>query len=173
MTQSAFLPGMLPDREATLSADGVYRYTLGRRWSQGPRRVAWVMLNPSSANADVDDPTIRKCIGFSKRWGFDALTVVNLFAFRATKPADLARAGYPSGPENDRYIVEACKGAEEIVLAWGGNVGPGDRRALQVVAMLRSVQVQLWCLGRCDNGSPRHPLMLAYETPLIPYGGGK
>lgn len=173
MTQSAFLPGMLPDREAVLSADGVYRYTLGRRWSQGPRRATFICLNPSTANAEIDDPTVRKCVGFAKRWSMDALTIVNLYAFRATDPARLKRAGFPVGPDNDRSIVAACTGAERIVLAWGGNVGPGDRRVLSVVAMLRKEAVQLWCLGRCDNGSPRHPLMLAYETPLIPYGGGK
>lgn len=172
MTQSAFLPGMLPDREATISPDGVYRYTLGRRWSQGPRRVCWVMLNPSVASAELDDPTIRKCVGFSKRWGFDALTVVNLFAFRATKPADLMRAGYPAGPENNRHVVTECTTAHRVVIAWGAHAQPSYPPALHMVRTLRALCGELYCLGCCDNGSPRHPLMLAYETPLIPFRGG-
>jgi hypothetical protein len=165
---------MLPDREATLSPDGVYRYTLGRRWGQGARRVVFVMLNPSTADANVDDPTIRKCVGFSKRWGFDALTVVNLFAFRATKPKVLFDAGYPVGPENDRYIASECATAERVVVAWGAHIQPDYMHARRVVRMLRGLVRggELYCLGLTDSGSPRHPLMLAYETPLIPFRGG-
>jgi hypothetical protein len=165
---------MLPDREATLSPDGVYRYTLGRRWSQGSRRVVFVMLNPSTADANIDDPTIRKCVGFAKRWGFDALTVVNLWAFRTSKPAELMRAGYPVGPDNDRAIASECATAERVVVAWGSHVQPGYPRVVRVVSTLRGIvhSGELFCLGLCDNGSPRHPLMLAYETPAIPFRGG-
>jgi hypothetical protein len=156
-------------REATLSADGVFRYTLGRRWSDGPRRVVFLMLNPSTADANIDDPTIRKCVGFAKRWGYDALTVVNLFAFRATKPADLKRCGFQVGPENLFHITRSAEEAERVVLAWGANANPHDIWAARVVSELQRACVKLSCLGLCGNGSPRHPLMLAYETPLEPW----
>lgn len=160
-------------REALLSPDGVFRYTLGRRWSDGPRRVVFLMLNPSTADASVDDPTIRKCIGFARCWGFHALTVVNLFAFRATKPADLKRGGFQVGPDNLDHITTQAIEAERVVLAWGANVGPHEVWPARVVSELQRLRVKLSCLGLCGNGSPRHPLMLAYETKLEPFGGAR
>ena len=89
--------------EAVISQDERHRYSLTRRWGDGPRVCCWIMLNPSTADATTDDPTIRRCIGFTHAWGYDALTVVNLYAWRATDPADLrnaARAGLLRRPIN-------------------------------------------------------------------------
>lgn len=94
-------------RSAVISEDGLYRYRLDRRWGYGPR-VAWIMLNPSTADSEAEDATSRRVQAFSRRWGFSALTVVNLYAWRATDPTDLWTAQDPVGPENDRHIAEVC-----------------------------------------------------------------
>ncbi len=93
---------------AVLSECARYRYRLDRAWERddhGLGTVTWVMLNPSTADADVDDPTIRRCIGFSKAWGYNALTVVNLFAWRATSPRDLCAVEDPVGPDNEAHLI--------------------------------------------------------------------
>lgn len=153
-------------RAALISPCGAYRYTLFRGWAPGPL-ATFVMCNPSTADADVDDPTIRKCIGFARRWGFGSLSVVNLFAFRATDPAELKRAGFPSGGSaNDLHILEQCARAERVVLAWGGAVPSGHKRIVEVRALLARLPTTAQCLGRTMQGEPRHPLMLAYSTAL-------
>jgi hypothetical protein len=101
------LDAFAPTRSAVISPCGRYRYRLDRRWADGPS-IAWIMLNPSTADSNTDDPTIRRIRAFSQAWGFGALTVVNLYAWRATDPRDLWQAPGPVGPENDAYLVEAC-----------------------------------------------------------------
>lgn len=153
---------------AIFSVDRTYRYELWRRWSDGPT-LAIAMLNPSTASAYEDDPTIRKCIGFAKRLGFGGFRVVNLFAARSTDPKALRHIGDPIGRENDERIVTVCQSADRCIVAWGASdVGGGliAWRAAEVVRMLRNRGVPLWCLGRSQQGHPRHPLMLAYSTPL-------
>jgi hypothetical protein len=153
---------------AIISPCGTYRYVLHRsipqpiRWV---RRVVFVMLNPSTADATVDDPTIRSCIRFAQRWGYTRLTVVNLFALRATDPAELARNSDPVGPENDRHIDEQLCGefTEAIVAAWGAHHFAADR-AREVIARFGPFQ----CLGVTKGGSPRHPLYLPAATELRP-----
>ena len=78
--------------EAVISQDERHRYSLTRRCGNGPRVCCWIMLNPSTADATTDDPTIRRCVRFTQAWGYNALTVVNLYAWRATDPADLRNA---------------------------------------------------------------------------------
>jgi hypothetical protein len=94
---------------AVLSDCGTYRYRLGRRWAEGPVDV-WIMLNPSTADATVDDRTIRRCMEFSRRWGAGALVVGNLFALRATDPAELVRHPDPIGPDNDEHLTRSPPG---------------------------------------------------------------
>lgn len=108
-------------RNAELSPCGLYRYWLWRKWSDGGKRVTFVMLNPSTADALMDDPTIRKCVGFAKRLGFDELFVVNLFAYRATEPKELQRVGWriAEGPANDNHTATACMLASLVIAAWG------------------------------------------------------
>jgi hypothetical protein len=157
---------------AVLSADGMYRYSLWRRWGAGPR-VLWVMLNPSTADERRDDPTIRRCIGFSRAWGFGAMEVVNLFALRATEPAAVAAHAHPIGPENDRRIRAAAKRADATIAAWGAFDWAAPR-AERVLPWLGAAQ----CLGRTAGGFPRHPLYapgdsrpVRFDAATPPRGG--
>jgi hypothetical protein len=135
--------------------DGPYRYLLWRRWADAAS-LLFVMLNPSTADAERDDPTIRRCIGFARAWGFGAVEVVNLFAWRATYPRELRRARDPIGPDNDRVILEAAARNQAIIAAWG-NHGAFGERDRQVAALLAPFGAR--CLGaRTSGGAPRHPL---------------
>lgn len=154
--------------DATFSPCGRYRYLLWRRWDTG-RILNWVMLNPSTADAKKDDPTIRKCIGFSHRWGYGGLRVLNLFAFRATKPKVL-RAAYLEGVDivgKDNDELFALAGCGDWIAAWGNSV-PSSlyKRALDVGHFLRGKHAT--CLGNTTTkNEPRHPLMLPYDTKRI------
>ncbi len=120
------------------------------------------MLNPSTADAAADDPTIRRCIGFARAWGFGALEVVNLFAYRATRPADLFAADDPVGPRNDRFVRAAARSAAMVVAAWGVH-GTRRGRDADVLATLR-ILGSVHCLGTTKRGQPRHPLFVRGET---------
>lgn len=156
--------------EAWISGCGRYRYRLARRWTEGWGRPAvFVMLNPSTADAFVDDPTIRRCVGFAKAWGCDRLVVVNLYAFRATQPRDLWRAEDPVGPQNDDHLEGAAYTAARydgpLVAAWGAHA-KADRVAqvLEIPGMDRLV-----ALGVTKSGAPRHPLYLRADAQLSPW----
>lgn len=150
-----------PKAGATLSPCGRYRYRLWRRWAPG-ETVLWVMLNPSTAAVVIDDPTIRKCMGFAKLWGYGAIDVVNLYAWRATHPRDLPRDPCTKiGPDNHVHVEAAVSAAVRIVAAWGANA-PQVRADEMRAALGDDVQ----CLGLTAGGQPRHPLMLAYSTAL-------
>ncbi len=157
------------ERGAELSPCGTYRYTLTRVWDPFALCVLWVCLNPSKANASEDDPSARKVVGFSRRWGFGSATIVNLYAFRATDPRDLERAGRPIGPENDRHILAAFALADAIVCAWGQNEPKDSLRPVALRRLLSEAKRTADCLGRAKNGQPRHPLMLSYDTPRERY----
>lgn len=155
------------DRGAVISDCGQFRYRLWRRWEPG-HTMPFVMLNPSTADATEDDPTIRKCIGFAERHGYAGIEVVNLYAFRATKPADLKRAGYPRGPENDRHIEEAlrdsCSGS--VYCAWGANAR-GLSRPAEVMEIIKRQALIAQALKVTEDGVPCHPLMLAYDSEPV------
>lgn len=156
------------DSGATLSPCRRYRYRLWRSWGPREHRVVFVGLNPSTADETKDDPTIRKCIGFAKRWGFGALDMVNLFAWRSTSPSGLLTASDPIGPENDEAIQRACDDAHRVVWAWGRHNSAvrrmvTDRRTKAPWLVLRR-HCETGTLGRAQDGSPRHPLMLPYST---------
>jgi hypothetical protein len=154
-------------RGAELSEDGVYRYELTRRWSTAPRDV-WIMLNPSTADADLDDPTIRRCIGFSRRWGAGAISVVNLFALRAVDPNALRRHPDPIGPDNDTAIARAVQVARgtggRVIAAWGTHVMT-VHRARRVRPLIGE---PLLALGLTRGRHPRHPLYVRGDAQLIP-----
>lgn len=168
MSQLAFDAG----GGAILSDDGVYRYVLTRRWELGPMCL-FVMLNPSTADAHEDDATIRRCVGFAKSWGFGGLSVVNLYAYRATDPVDLLDAHnrhgleFVVGPDNDTYIAAAVKQAALTVIAWGAH--PAARhRADQVLALVTG-HAPIGCLGLTAGGHPVHPVRQAkVKVPLNP-----
>lgn len=149
---------------ALLSPCNTYRYRLGRSWGAGAADV-WIMLNPSTADATIDDPTIRRCVGFSRGWGAGSLVVVNLFALRATDPAELAHHSDSVGPDNDRHIAEAAIEASinggMILAAWGAHPMATERAA----AVARLVgPTTLLCLGTTKAGAPRHPLYVKGDT---------
>lgn len=153
---------------AIISPCGNFRYLLTRPSTlEHPEAgtALFVMLNPSTADAILDDPTIRKCRGFAQRWGCAGITVANLYAYRATDPRDLKRAGYPVGPENDSLLRRLASEYSDIVCAWGNHANP--ERALSVCDTLSVKGARLWCLGTNRNGTPRHPLMVSYSQPLI------
>jgi len=153
--------------KAVISDCGRYRYTLHRDIPQPVRWVRpmlFVMLNPSTADAEKDDATIRRCLAFAKREGCTSLTVVNLFAWRATDPKELSEnMANAVGPENDRYIQEQVSkhGTGWIVASWGAHPLAKDR-AKRVIHLLGDV----WCLGTTKDGSPKHPLYLSDKSPL-------
>lgn len=149
---------------AVLSECGRYRYELTRTWGDRNRRVCWIMLNPSTADANVDDATIRKCIGFSQRWGYGGLDVVNLFALRSTDPKELVRSTIdPVGPHNDRYIRDTVKRCQKTVAAWGTWGVLGGRGA----AVSSLVPGRLFTLGFTRDMYPRHPGRIGYDTKLM------
>lgn len=155
----------MTEKGAVLSDDGVYRYELTRRWGPGPL-VCWVMLNPSTADAEVDDPTIRRCMGFTRRWGHDGIKVVNLYALRATDPKELARHPDPIGPANFIWVRAAVSESPLVVVAWGASApvrGPG---VSDVVVPAQRDNIPVRCLGRTKQGFPRHPLYVKADTPL-------
>jgi hypothetical protein len=155
-------------KSATISPCGRYRYELTRTWDPCGRLVVWIMLNPSTADAEQDDATIRKCVTLSRAWGFGRLTVVNLFAWRATDRRQLRLVDRPSGGEaNEKAIVENARLADAVVCAWGkdGRLHGRDARALW---LLRGAGVrEIFHLGLNDDATPKHPLYLANATQPV------
>lgn len=172
---------------ADISPCGRYRYLLEREWrgthdpahwkwfgaKDGagrelgePLSVMFVMLNPSTADGTTDDPTIRRCVGFAKAWNYEAISVVNLFAYRATKPKDLFAAGHEAhGPRNQKVIECATARAGIIIAAWGvhGDYGEQDDT---VRGWLDDRPI--YALGLTKDGQPRHPLYLpASAKPIL------
>lgn len=160
------------NKGAVISGCGQFRYHLFRKWDDEPgKHIAFVMLNPSTADAEEDDPTIRKCIGFAQRLGYRGIDVVNLYAYRATKPSDLRAAGYPIGPDGDAWLMLTChktvEGGGIVVCAWGQNASK-LQRPIDVMRSMRfgRVAVKPHALALCKDGTPAHPLMLPYTcTP--------
>lgn len=157
-----------------------YRYNLWRWAHPSPQEgrgvLLWVMLNPSTADDQDDDPTIRKCRGFTQRWGFGGFSVVNLYAARATVPVDLWSAETAGqdvvGPENDNAIVSEALYSDKIVCAWGRLPKRALARKREVIDLLRRARlehpVQLMMIGPNRDGSPMHPLMAKYtEAPHV------
>lgn len=165
-----------PDGRIVMDDGGPYRYTLTRTWTHPSEAIAtdvilWVMLNPSTANAMTDDHTIRKCIGYARRWHADGIIVVNLFAYRATAWRDLLTVDDPVGPANDElFIGYASKPrVRRVVAAWGtfaDRIQPG--RADNIADRIARHRT-LWCLGTTKAGHPKHPLMTPYDAELVQY----
>ena len=153
-------------RQASFSQDRRHRYTLFRRWADDETApLLWILLNPSIADERIDDPTIRRCIRFSAGFGFSAMRLLNIFAWRSTDPAGLAQTDDPVGPLNDAVILDGATTSPLIVCAWGVH-GDNWGRAARVLELLRPYDRKLRCLGRTKSGAPRHPLYLASDTPL-------
>lgn len=157
---------------ARLSDDGVYRYVLTRTWAEPRDRlesVAFLMLNPSTADGKEDDPTIRRCVGFARGLGYKRLCVVNLFAFRATDPSELFKADDPVGPFNDDAIREVCAD-RTVICAWGSSSATMFRdRPQRVMRILADSKASVACFGKTASGWPRHPLYLKNDAKLETY----
>lgn len=130
-----------------------YRYWLSRTWDASGEYCLFIGLNPSTADAQVDDPTIRRIMGFAHSWGYGGVIVANLFAWRASRPEDLKRALDPVGPRNNYWLRRLASESNAVIAAWG-NEG-GFRQRDQYV--LKRIP-QLKCLGVTSQGYPRHPL---------------
>lgn len=170
---------MLRNAEVTVTD----RFWLLRDWSAPIAKdfpsvcdsITFVMLNPSTADARADDPTIRKCIGFATRLGYSRMHVVNLFSFRATDPREL-RANYGNEMRNAIHVRKRIMSAERVVFAWGTAVefAPEDVRARALLSLAITTKdsgILPWCLGESKSGHPRHPLMLSYTATLTPWKG--
>jgi hypothetical protein len=155
-------------RNAVFDVSGRYRYRLTREWDATLPRITFVMLNPSTADHRRDDPTIRRCIGFALAWGYGGVEVLNLFAWRATKPPDLRRAPAPVGPANDRHLRAAARRSARVIVAWGIH-GTWQNRDQAALALLRRHGCAPLCLGLTRDGQPRHVLYLPHETSPTAY----
>jgi hypothetical protein len=156
-------------RSAILSPDGVYRYSLARWWNNDLPRDLWIMCNPSTADHKIDDPTIRRCIGFSQSFGAGGFVVVNAYAYRANKPSVLWEAQKKGidliGPENDSWITAHLTTEKgRVIVAWGAH--PKPDRVEQIVNLARIRGREPVCLGTTKHGQPRHPLMLRNDAGL-------
>jgi hypothetical protein len=158
-------------RYAVISECGRFRYRLWRKWGCGSP-LLFVMLNPSTADATIDDATIRRCLRFAEAHNFGELEVVNLFAYRATDPLALRHAGYPVGPDNDDHIREAARDSAAVCVAWGAHA-TGLVRPREVLDLLRAIvhPTRLYCLRTTRSGYPQHPLMLPSSCRLVPFTG--
>jgi hypothetical protein len=158
--------------DAFLSADGAYRYALTRRWEEwgeDTRSFIVIGLNPSTADASQDDPTIRRCVSFARREGCNQLVMLNLFAFRATNPRRLAFCPDPVGPENYNMLWSALRGDQRrlVVAAWGthGHMLEQDDK---FISMVLANGIALYRFGKTTrDGHPRHPLYVPGNEPLV------
>lgn len=168
-----------------------WRYTLWREWdlAQGlpyghfgdsgweplplhtkSEFVQFVGLNPSTADETQDDPTVRRCIGYAKSWGYGAMCMTNLFAWRETDPFKMMQVASPVGPDNDKWIGEVAREAGLVIAAWGTKGrfrGLCDERQKEVLALIRNVH----CLRITKDGFPEHPLYLPKALTPVPYQG--
>lgn len=155
---------LLGSRGADISPCGLYRYSLWREWDDRLLRCVFVGLNPSTADGERDDPTIRRCIRFARDWGFGGLWMANLYAYRATDPRVLTEAvgaGIdPVGPTNDQTLLTLAQNAGCTVAAWGAWHGPDPHRPAAVMDLIGGLHI----LGLTKKGEPRHPLYMAAAT---------
>ena len=157
--------------DAVISSCGHYRYRLDRRGSGLDCSTAMVtMVNPSTADHRRNDHSITKITGLTARSGIGGFVVANKFAFRATEVKELRQCGDPIGPDNLLHLREMFALADRHIVAWGSLAKlPKHLRTqwLVIVALAKVEGVDLWCWGTCKDGQPAHPLMLAYDTPLV------
>lgn len=163
-TQPVLAKGTIA-RSATLSKCGQYRYTLERVWADNLPSVLFICLNPSTADEHVDDPTVRRCIGFARNLGFGSIMMTNLFAFRSTDPRGLLTATDPIGPENDAWLDRIHEQTDLAISAWGTK-GCLLNRHRAVAARFPDLQ----CLGITKAGHPRHPLYIRSDARPRPLG---
>lgn len=153
-------------RRAGFSRCKSYRYWLIREFTQGCGRCVFIGLNPSTGDADNDDPTIRRCMGFAQHWGYRHLSVVNLFAYRTPSPAVLKSSASPEGSGNRAALRKALQGADCIVAAWGTH-GTYQNQAARLAGIWAKHPLQ--CFGQTQNRQPLHPLYQRTDANIGPY----
>ena len=160
----------MDDKQALISPCGKYRYWLSRTWDRSLGVMPFVMLNPSTADADIDDPTIRRCMGFARREGFGGINVMNLYALRSTDPKKLFSGEYsPYGEDNFKWQQALLESSVPfVVCAWGANANFSVAEAFRKRA--KALRKPLMCLGSTKAGFPRHPLYVRADQPLEPFG---
>lgn len=154
--------------DAVFSDCRTWRYDLTRVWEreEDPILVNFLLLNPSTADETQDDPTIRRCQGFARAWGYEGCIITNIFAFRATDPADMKAAKDPVGPDNDWWIHHHAVQCEAVVCAWGTH-GVHKEREREVLKLLQGIELR--CLGKTKHNHPKHPLYLRADTKTEVY----
>ena len=152
-------------RSAIISECQRYRYALRREWQADLPGILFVALNPSTADGEYDDPTVRRCVGFAKSWGFGKLVIANLFALRSTHPSSLLHDEDPIGPQNDWWLTQLSARFSLTIAAWGVH-GALKQRAAEVLPKLHNVHH----LGLTNAGHPKHPLYLPKTARPIPLG---
>jgi hypothetical protein len=150
--------------KAALSKDRLYRYQLTRIWDKDKPMINFIGLNPSTADELKDDPTMRRCIGFAKSWGYGGLYMTNLFAYRTSKPEELMKATDPIGEENDKYLLATEKEVTEVVFAWGVG-GTFLSRNKQVLNLITKGHY----IALTKDNHPRHPLYLKADLTLTKF----
>lgn len=163
------------DSGAVFSPCEVYRYRLWRSWllpfdARPDRRVAFIGLNPSTADAEQDDPTVRRCALFAIRWGFTGMEMLNLFGIRSTDPRGVWSAEDPVGPGTDSHLVQVARACDLVIACWGA-FPKARERARAVTSQLAVAGVEVRILGVTKEGDPRHPLYLKNSASPTPWGG--
>lgn len=154
---------------AAISECGTYRYVLWRYWDEALLPLVWIMLNPSTADGKVDDPTIVRVMNFTRAWGYGGCRVINLYALRATDPKELRRAADPVGPENETFWDADLRTLGECVCAWGANP-MAKKIEEESMDWLLWHEIKLYCVTK-DVAKPNHPLYLPNGLPMISMDG--
>jgi len=160
-----------PTSGAYFSPDRIYRYVLWRIWDKSKPAIMFIGLNPSTADESLNDPTITRCLGFSKSWGYGSLYMLNLFAFRATDPNDMKSTSMPIGEENLKYLIQYAKTVDQIICAWG-NHGSYLNQSKIILDLFRkdeSLFTKLYYFKLSQKGEPVHPLYQSADSKLTKY----
>jgi len=159
------VPTAYLENDAVISDCGRYSYLLRRTWDHTKPRALLVMLNPSTADATLDDATIRSCVRLLMGHGYGSMEVVNVYAYRATDPAELVKQIDPVGPRNMAVIEAAVHRCDVVICAWGA-YPPARDQAAPILNEVRTHRPATYCFGRTKAGAPKHPLYIKSGTPL-------
>jgi len=157
-------------RDAVIDESGDYRYELTRTWDEDKEKIAFILLNPSTADGEEDDDTITTLINRSKNWGYGSIVVVNLYSYRATSPEELKEVPDPVGEKTDEYILKAAEESSKIVCAWGNVVDELEgNREKNVIDLLTDNGYNLYCFEKNKTGQPCHTRGLELGIKPTPY----
>lgn len=160
------------ERIAVFDLERLYRYFLSIVWAADLPVLVAMLLNPSTADHLINDPTVARMIERARRLGFGGVIILNAFAWRETDRLKMLKVADPVGELNDAYILETLLQAKakgwQVMVGWG-NEGGHNGRSARVARLLKRADVQAVCLRYCDNGEPGHPLYIGYSEPFKPW----